>query len=153
MGREIRRVPLHWEHPRNPEGCPLPLYDETFEVAALRWKLAFFQWESGTHPEQQQDMEFWEWEGDPPDRDYYRQEWSVEPTAYLIYETVSEGTPVSPVFATLDDLRDWCRQRGHNETVIERFIKNAWAPSAVLGPETGQIRMGIDALQDLAETG
>lgn len=151
MGREIRRVTPGWDHPRDKSDAYFPLCDNTFELAALRWKLGFFEWESGRHREQQEGLEFWEWQGDPPDREMYRRAWTTEPTAYQIYETVSEGTPVSPVFATLDDLRAWCRVQGHSDTAIERFIEGGWAPSAVVGH--GRVAMGIDSLDLLGKRG
>jgi hypothetical protein len=47
------------------------------------------------------------WEGGPPRPDSYRPAFESAPTAFQVYETVSEGTPISPVFETRDELIDW----------------------------------------------
>ncbi len=144
MGREIRRVPPNWKHPRKQDGSYQPLYDEDFDTKAKEWKTEFLAWEMGSHPdlqnkpERKEEMEFWEWHGDPPDRDYYRPKWLIDPTWCQVYETVSEGTPVTPPFATKEELIAylvefgdfWDQQRGnggwpreHAESFIVRHLR------------------------------
>lgn len=62
------------------------------------------------------------------------------------WETVSEGSPISPVFATADELVEWAAgpdgQLGVggtpvSRTAARRFIADGWAPSMVYTPETG----------------
>jgi hypothetical protein len=131
MGREIRRVPADWDHPR--QQCPhspwaggcseakqsgqcfRPLYDESFESAAAEWKEGYAKWESGDDPDRAEnpDDEFWEWHGAPPNREYYRPDWPEESAIhYQVYETVSEGTPVTPHFATRVELIDYLVSHG-----------------------------------------
>ena len=38
MGRKIRRVPPHWEHPKDKNGNYIPLHDQSFDEAEeLTW--------------------------------------------------------------------------------------------------------------------
>jgi hypothetical protein len=137
MGREIRRVPPDWEHPRDERGNYIPLYDEDYTIAADGWLAQVMAWERGDDPDrevaarQYGDRYYWDWDGGPPDRDRYRtRAWTAEEaTAYQIYETVSEGTPVSPVFASLDALIAWLVDQGHSERAARGFAASGWAPS------------------------
>lgn len=152
MGREIRRVPRGWEHPKDERGRYKPLFDEDYETAASEWARNFMAWENGER-EQHGDAPryFWDWEGNPPDEEYYRPAWGDdEATHYQVYENVTEGTPVSPVFATLDELRAWLLEQGHSEHAASKFIEAGYAFSMVMTPR-GVSGLGIDswdALQD-----
>lgn len=71
---------------------------------------------------------------------------------YQIWETVSEGSPVSPVFATPEELADWMVAnddsitRDATRTQWLAFIRGpGWAPSLALDPEHG-VRSGVEAL-------
>ena len=124
MGREVRRVPPNWEHPRHTEetapdiswiGEHKPCYDETYENAALEWMKGLDSWRAGTHPgfSDRDGVEFfWDWEGMPPDEGYYLPEFNEDPTWYQLYETVSEGTPVSPPFPALEGLARYLADNG-----------------------------------------
>jgi hypothetical protein len=165
MGREIRRVPPNWEHPR--QRCPhspwaggcdeakahngecyKPLYDQDFESAIEAWIAEYALWKKGEHPDQEkyeftQGQTYWEWAGAPPDPDYYRPKWTEEPTWYQVYQTVSEGTPVTPAFATREELVDyliehgdfWDQSRGDggwSRKNAEAFVKDEYAPSLIV---------------------
>lgn len=77
----------------------------------------------------------------------------TEPPAgegYQIWETVSEGSPISPVFATPEELANYMAgqpagsDEGKSFEVWLAFIRGpGWAPSAVIGP--GGMRTGPDA--------
>ena len=125
MGREIRRVPPNWEHPRDRRGNYQPLHDEEYETAAKKWVDAFLKWENGKDPdrEEYETRYYWDWAGGPPDEEYYRPAFTDEPTHYQIYETVSEGTPTSPVFATLDEMKGWLIREGYSETAAAKFVE------------------------------
>ena len=137
MGREVRRVPANWEHPRNERGQYKSLYDEDFETAARAWLDDAIAWDNGTHEDLVKEPElkqkypfFWQWAVSPPDADYYRPRWTEEEaTHYQVYETVSEGTPVSPVFATLDEMVHWLIGQGYSEHAAREFAKSGWAPT------------------------
>lgn len=151
MGREIRKVPPNWQHPHTKDDYgrmrAQPMYDRTFAEAALAWKEELAKWERGERPDyctdDSRNLEYWEWNGDPPTREYYRTYDSADATWFQLWETVSEGTPVSPPFATLDELAEhlakhgdeWDQSRGHGGWGIERakaFCADGWAPSGAI---------------------
>lgn len=173
MGREIRRVPPNWEHPRFTAGDARrpkdvgeyrSCYDQTFEEACAEWKEGFAQWEAGTHKYQDEDGEFWEGWCSPPDREHYRPAFTEEPTWYQVYQTVSEGTPVTPPFATREELIDYLVENGDfayqeypefrstskpSREAATAFVNEGWAPSMVVNvPNDGSpatIRETYDA--------
>lgn len=146
MGREIRRVPLDWEHPRDEDGHYIPLHDRTYEEAAEEWLQALLRWEAGEDPARERSgiRYYWEYAGPPPEPEHYRPAWESEPTGFQVYETVSAGTPVSPVFASLDDLRAWLLAQGYPEGGVERFLATGWAPAGWVVPD--RVRAIIEAL-------
>lgn len=105
MGREIRRVPKNWEHPKDLNGKFKPILD----------------------------MPAW-----LPD----------EAICYQIYENVSEGTPVSPVFETTDELENWIVSNWKiTHEAAKKFIELGYAPTFVWTPGTKPIA-GYKALDD-----
>jgi hypothetical protein len=148
MGREIRRVPKNWEHPKS-NGKFIPLYDLSYEQKARDWLENCIKWENNTHddlikhPEYKKEYPFfWQYECNPPDPSYYRSEFTKEANCYQMYETVSEGTPVSPVFETKNDLVDylvkngdfWDQIRGDGgwiREIAEQFVEREWAMSGM----------------------
>ena len=65
-----------------------------------------------------------------------------EKTRLTMYETVSEGTPVTPPFATKEELVNylvehgdfWDQHRGHggwSRENAEHFVQAEWAPSGI----------------------
>lgn len=154
MGREIRRVPKGWEHPKNERGDYRPLYDCDFETKAQEWLKECAEWEAGTHPDKPgHECYYWQWAGDPPNEDYYRPKWDAEPVCYQIYETVSEGTPTSPVFETLDEMKVWLVSEGYSEYAASEFVKDGWSPSFVFVPGKGVSGAGIHSLDFLRDAG
>lgn len=157
MGREIRMVPPNWEHPKteckhspwrggcdeaklNGGKCAKPLYDKDFETASKVWKDGL----AAHNPQDHEGNEFWEWDGGPPDRAYYRPKWDEsEATWFQMYETVSEGTPITPAFATKAELVDYlvahgdywnqhAGEGGWKRENAERFVEHEWAPSMIV---------------------
>jgi hypothetical protein len=74
----------------------------------------------------------------PPD---HRQD--KEATWFQAWETVTEGTPVTPPFATTDELVDylathgdfWDQERGDSpwdRKSAEEFVKAGWAPTLIV---------------------
>lgn len=119
MGREIRRVPANWEHPRHDSdhrraGQFRPLLDGSYDDACREWWESARKWHAGEVDDREKKYLadhpwYWDWSA-PPNRECYRETFDSEPTHYQIYETVSEGTPVSPVFASLADMVEWMIQ-------------------------------------------
>jgi len=150
MGREIRMVPPNWEHPKStdfPDRLQ-PMFDRNFTDAAREWKEAFAKWEAGERPEYCDDaesraLEYWEWTDNPPERKYYRPWKDEEAIWFQVWETVSEGTPVTPAFPTREALAvylskhgdAWDQKRGDGPWSIEnarQFCLTGWAPSGVI---------------------
>lgn len=159
MGREIRKVPPDWEHPiatsancsnSREYGHPLPLYDKSFREAADEWIDGFTGWlEAGRPVLSEYSTYWWQYHGDPPSQESYRErEWTPdEATAFQIYETVSEGTPVSPVFETEDDLVAWVMAEwGHSEVAARKFVEWGSVPSMMVSPNRG-IRSNLEMLE------
>lgn len=56
-----------------------------------------------------------------------------EGDGWQCWETTSEGSPISPVFATADELVAWLvREEGCSEEAARRFVETKWAPSMVM---------------------
>ena len=121
MGREIRRVPPHWEHPKVQDYKGeryQPMFDRSYRQAMDEWIENDTLWKQGKHPDIADAVEegcfhYAQWNGNPPDVNYYRPDWDKELcTWYQLYETVSEGTPVSPPFETQEELIDYLAKHG-----------------------------------------
>lgn len=140
MGREIRSVPPDWEHPKDEKGHYLPLLDRPYLPRVwdhVRYEA--FWYLQPKHWKHIREL-FTTW----PDPKYSRPWWPKhKATGFQMYETVSEGTPVSPVFATLDELKDWLISEGYSEHAASEFCKHRWAPSVVL--ISGKIAMNLNA--------
>lgn len=155
MGREIRRVPPNWEHPRDYLDKFMPMCDESAQDVWDEW---IGNWEKiKALPREQQVREllieedsklslyeeFCSYYGTSPNPDYYRPNWTKEEaTWYQVYETVSDGTPVTPPFATTDELiyylvnnGTFWDSRGWSVEAATNFVeKSGWVPSmAVIG--------------------
>lgn len=160
MGREVRRVPAGWQHPMDEQSGRLqPMFDRPYREAVAEWKEGYAAWERGERDsycdEASAKLEFWEWSGDPPDRKYYRPDWTdAERTHLQMYETTSEGTPISPVMETPEELARWLADNGassfgSNTATYEQWLrvcKGGWAPSAIM--DSRGFRSGVEALGD-----
>jgi hypothetical protein len=96
IGREVRRVPANWEHPRDGSGNLIPL-DANMPY---------------TPSEIQEGLEEGWLKNTPPDYGMaIMPQWpEAEKTHLQMYETTSEGTPVSPVFDTAENLARWLHE-------------------------------------------
>lgn len=77
----------------------------------------------------------------------------AEPPAgegWQLWETVSEGSPISPVFATSEELV-WhlVINEGHSESSARAFVASGWAPSGISTPDGGFVS-GIEGMGLLA---
>lgn len=134
MGREIRKVPADWKHPfhngetwtkwpqldphhKRHEGFH-PMYEaEKPYLDLLREYVAECEkWERGERPNTDLAKDcahYWDYGGGPPDPKFYMPFWPAEQrTHYQMYEDTSEGTPISPVFATPEEVARWCVDNG-----------------------------------------
>ena len=149
MGREIRKVPKCWEHPRDERGRYIPMFDEPYKQAADKWLAACIAWADRDIAKLKELNEYigeneadaarifsehpyyWEWEDRRPPvaKEWYRPEFDAPADHLQMYETVSEGTPVSPVFETKAELAQWLVGQGHSEEAAAGFVGSGWAPS------------------------
>ena len=177
MGREIRRVPPNWEHPRyTADNAPhnrlgslvgeyIPMFDRDYDTEAREWLDNCVKWDAGEHEDQQRDdppayKYFWEWGDNPPDPESHRPAFIEQPTWYQMYQTVSEGTPVTPPFETKAELVNWLVERGESHGTqyekrytrgqAEAFVEQEWAPSLVVTPETGAVS-GVEYAEQMAK--
>ena len=109
---EVRPVAACWEHPRDPAtGHHVPLKSRRDLRLALEWN-AECTAEGGRDDELI--------EIDPAG--YMPEIPDGTATGFVLYETVSEGTPVSPWFGTLEDLANWCAVFWDDS----RFTREEW---------------------------
>jgi hypothetical protein len=121
MGRELRRVPSGWEHPRKADGDYQPLRDESHVHAMREWETARDNFAKGLDhhgkslPVSAAQHSFEDWHGEAPEAKYHRPDWPLESiTHFQMYENTTEGTPISPVFATPEDCARWCADNGES---------------------------------------
>lgn len=73
------------------------------------------------YPGQRAEAEAWQPE-EPPMGD-----------GWQVWETVSEGSPVSPVFATKGKLLAWLRDAEYAPWAVTGLAEGGWIPSAIIG--------------------
>lgn len=119
MGREVRKVPENWQHPKDFKGNHIPLFKGPFTEDNHNWKEENIKWQEGFR--RTWDGDNWipieaeylgttyiDWAGTAPSEEDYMPEWLEEEATHLmLYETCSEGTPISPVFSTPEGLARW----------------------------------------------
>ncbi len=154
MGREIRRVPANWEHPRYTAdtannvkqiGQHIPLFDN-YDKALQDFAQCIA--DKGL-------SEAIEYHGGGPQKDSYTQYNNAPLAWWQVYETVTEGTPVSPAFATPEELVEYlvangdfwdqkCGEKSYSRARAEAFVKSGWAPSGMsIG---GTFYTGVESL-------
>lgn len=132
MGREVRRVPSWWQHPTNASGRPIPLFSAN-------------DYDCDHEDDETVDPDDFMLVNIPRD----------ECTHWQMYETCSEGTPISPVFSSPEELARWLADTGASAfagmtATYEQWlatIRRGSAPSAVLssaGFESGVAAFGKD---------
>jgi hypothetical protein len=108
------------------------MFDKDYETVKREWIKDFVEYHVGPGVEIiNYDAPFWDEAGNPPDERYYRVPFSSAP-CYQIYETVSEGTPVSPVFTTEHELVKWLVEQGYSEKAANEFVKMGSVPSMMV---------------------
>jgi hypothetical protein len=135
-------VPPDWQHPTDADGNFIPLHKpEQFAEDAEHYRITVAAWNDvpGACEEYIQkygphmlsgmiefradggDLETGPnsggyspgWINPEPVREYYMPQWLPhQRTHFCLYETVTEGTPVSPVFATIEELEAWREEEG-----------------------------------------
>lgn len=161
MGREVRMVPADWQHPKH-EGTDR--YIALFEGADLAdrqsdWDAEAAKWAAGEFPDYADEADrkrsYAEWAGERPDPADYMPVWAdAERTHCMMYEDTSEGTPISPAFATPEELAHWLADNGassfgRDTATYEQWLyicKGGWVPSMIA--DANGVRSGIAAIPD-----
>lgn len=162
MGREVRMVPPGWVHPVDDKGVPVPLYSGGFDVVHAEWVEADAKWSAGlvkdwsTGKWKPRDPEYahtryCDYDGKEPRRDDYMPTFAPGTATHLMmYENTSEGTPISPAFATPEELARWLADTGASAfgdmtATYEQWlatIRSGYAPSAVI--RGGVLTSGVE---------
>jgi len=163
MGREVRRVPANWQHPKDAKGNLIPLYEGgDFAKRDASWAEEYAKWQEGLRRNFGSDewtpiepeyrgTRFSEWDGPRPSPDDYMPDWpEAERTHLMMYEDTSEGTPISPAFATPEELARWLADNGASSfgsstATYEQWLgmaRRGWAPSMAL--QGGQMMSGVE---------
>lgn len=163
MGREVRKVPANWQHPKDDDGKYIPLYGRPYDNSAEEWDIAWQKWQDGfvedystkgwKPKDEGHDGRYTEWAGPRPSPDDYMPNWPDDDrTHFMMYEDTSEGTPISPAFATPEELARWlvdnnasafAGQTASYESWL-RVARGGFAPSAVIS--NGVMQSGVAAL-------
>lgn len=136
MGRELRKVPANWEHPKKDDGTYQPMHNRFYGDELKEWMIGHELWQDGTHPDLRKDPTLKEkypfyamYHGNPPDVEYFQTKKYLpeELTHIQLYQTTSEGTPLSPVFRA-DELEKLCEWAAENATTFARYkaTKEEW---------------------------
>lgn len=174
MSREVRRVPASWEHPRDERGHHVPLLCGSFAQEARQYEEDARQWALGNRrnwgdgPDfvprdaKTEGMPFEKWHGPPPREEAYMPDWpEAERTHLQMYETTTEGTPISPVMATAEELARWLVDNGASafadqtvsyEDWLDTIVGDGSAPSFVIAQD-GVVVSGVEAMHKMKELG
>jgi hypothetical protein len=149
MGREVRRVAKNWEHPKNElTGRYKPLFPYSYYEESKEEFLT----ELVKNGLQSAIYEY----GSAPDINDYMPNWdNSEATHYMMYETTSEGTPISPAFETPEEVARWLVDNNASAFADQTATYEAWlrvanggfAVSAVYTPDNG-LQSGVEAMSN-----
>lgn len=171
MGREIRMVPPNWQHPKDERGHAQPMHNSNIHDRFADWlenfdrirrgELTDLERECYADPKEHPEGPLLAWlndEGYIPDPKYFVPWKPEEATWFQMWETVSEGTPVTPAFATKAELVDWLVEKGesygtryckrHSREAAQAFVDDGWVPSMIMMQKSDgsrEIHMGVDA--------
>lgn len=168
MGRETRRVPKDWEHPKYKDGSFVPLLGFSFSESLQEWKEIAEKWSQGLDigytKEGNQEwvpiedacrgLTYEEYGGKCPCAEDYMPDWPEEErTHYQMYESTSEGTPISPVMETPEELAQWLTDNRANAFAGQTASYEGWlrvckgrsAPTMVVDTVMRTIVSGVDS--------
>ena len=163
MGREVRMVPADWQHPKD-GGRYKPLLSGSFEERLQEWETGKEKWNEGLRADwnggwkelsaDEKAMSYEDWDGfKPACEDYMPAFEDGEATHFMMYENTTEGTPISPAFATPEELARWLADSGASAFAGQTATYEAWlstcksgsAPSAMFSPQTGLVS-GVEGI-------
>jgi hypothetical protein len=136
MGKAARRVPAQWQHPKDENGRYLPLRDGTqYERRARAWDDEEKKWREGLRRDEItgpwkpievrfRSMTYAECNGPRPDPKNYTPQWSPsECTHWQYYEEVTDGTPISPVCGSAEELAHWLFEHDRGVTLDGKSLR------------------------------
>lgn len=136
MSRAVRRVPADWSHPVDERGHHVPLHAGPYEDRVREWDEGRAKWDEGLvadwrsggwRPRDDELTDYEQWHGPRPVADGYMPTFAPgAATHYQMYEETSEGTPISPVHATPEDLATWLADNGANAGFGARCTRDEW---------------------------
>ena len=168
MGRKVRMVSADWVHPVDDSGRLIPLHGRPYGNEAAEWDEAWAKWQEGLCENygdgekwkpidpKHRHMRYTDYAGPRPSPDDHMPDWPAEQrTHYMMYEDTSEGTPISPAFATPEELARWLADTGassfgRSTATYEQWLpicKGGWAPSMALAE--GRLLSGVEAMSEL----
>lgn len=156
MGREVRMVPPGWEHPKDKRGSLIPLLRQTrneYVAEKAAWERKdMAALPSYVLPRFLDEYTYEEWAGTinkgPRMPDF-------EPgtaTHFRMYETCSEGAPISPAFATAEELARWLADNGASAMGSRHALYEEWLRMIRVGTACsgvmsgGRVISGVEAL-------
>jgi len=106
MSRAIRRVTADWKHPKLKNDKFQPMFDEFYGKVLGEWLENKAKWGNGTHPDLRNEpwlkddcSNYADWAEKPKADSYSTHEFEEADLTHIqLYETITEGTPISPVF-------------------------------------------------------
>jgi hypothetical protein len=170
MGREVRRVPKDWQHPKALNDYRqrqefVPLHDSSrraYAAEAADWDEGYAKWGQGLCrsygdgekwapiEDEYRNMRYTDYSGPRPSPDDYMPDWPEEQRTHLMmYEDTSEGTPISPAFETPEELARWLADNeasafASDTATYEQWLsvcRGGYAPSMVV--RGGEIMSGV----------
>lgn len=100
------------------EATPYTTYDETGEIATGEYFFSSIEDLLAIYPYSNYSSE--------PKREYYMPDFPEDVIlGYCLYETVGEGTPTTPVFATQEELIDWLTTMGEDYDQVPLRLESA----------------------------
>lgn len=168
MGREVRMAPPGWSHPKDERGCYIPLFDFDYDECAATWDEGKARWDAGEvedysgaskwKPRTAEHGQSYEgWAGARPDPAHFMPKFADgTATHYFMYEDTSEGTPISPGFATPEELARWLADNGASAFAGQTASYEAWLATIKRGSahsmtmDANGIRSGVEDLHSRA---
>jgi hypothetical protein len=146
------------------------MFDQYYGDALAEWLADFDRIRSGDLTEIEREcytepgmspLAEWLVDYPAPERKYYRPWRDDEATWFQVWQTVSEGSPVSPPFATREELIDylvlhgdfWDQERGTGGYSREQaiaFVNAGWVPSAMTIVHGGVVTSATEGIASAA---
>ena len=146
MGRQVRKVPEDWEHPKDSKGAYIPLFGGSYKEDYKNWMENWSKWQVGLVESYKEGID-WEpveegyknwtytaYAGGVPSPDDYMPDFDESSLTHLMmYETCTEGTPISPAFKTPEELAHWLADNNASSFGSMTATYEQWLATCELG--------------------